>query len=65
MFKKSWIFRVKVVLLVGGLGLALGAPVAAQTDPGITPLDPASCSDGTYVADPTVNTGLVSDCQTW
>ena len=33
------------------------------TDSGIAPLDSALCSDGTYVADPATNTGLVSDCQ--
>ena len=61
-FKKS--YNVRAVLLVAVLGVALAAPAAAQTNSGIAPLDPASCSDGTYVSDPTVNTGLVSDCQT-
>ena len=33
------------------------------TDSGIAPLDDTLCSNGTYVADPATNTGLVSDCQ--
>ena len=34
------------------------------TDSGIAPLDPAHCSDGTFVPSPTLNAGLVSECRT-
>ena len=34
------------------------------TDSGIAPLDPARCSDGTFVSSPALNAGLVSECRT-
>ena len=52
---------VVLVLAVSGLTAALALTSAAQD--GAADLDPAGCSDGTFVADPSAAPGLVADCR--
>ena len=40
------------------------APVSAPAQTNIAPLDPAGCSDGTWVEDPENRPGVVEDCET-
>ena len=43
---------------------AVAVPAGADDAPLVPPLDPADCSDGTYVAQPGINPGPVADCLT-
>ena len=45
-------------------GFTIDDAVVTITDSGIAPLDPARCSDGTFVSSPALNAGLVSECRT-
>lgn len=49
------------ILAAAGLTAALALPSAAQD--GAADLDPAGCSNGTFVADPSAAPDLVADCQ--
>ena len=51
-----------VLVTAAGLLTALALSVGAQDGPAISDLDPADCSNGTFVTDPAANPGLVSDC---
>ncbi len=50
-----------LILAAVGLTAALALPSAAQN--GVADLDPADCSNGTFVADPTADPGLAADCR--
>ena len=52
---------VLVSVLVASAGLA-AMPAGVSANGGGGSLDPAGCSDGTYVEDPGSNRGLVADC---
>ena len=49
------------ILAAAGLTVALALPSAAQD--GTADLDPAGCSNGTFVADPSFAPDLVADCR--
>lgn len=49
------------ILAAAGLTAALALPSVAQG--GTADLDPAGCSNGTFVADPSAAPDLVADCQ--
>ena len=51
-----------LVVAVAIVALAAQQTALAQAPP-LTPVDPATCDDGTIVADPTNNTELVADCE--
>ena len=53
---------VVAILAAAGLAAALALPSAAQDGPAAD-LDPADCSNGTFVARPADNPGLVADCR--
>ena len=53
---------VVATLAAVGLTAALALPAAAQDGPAAD-LDPADCSNGTFVARPSGNPGLVADCR--
>ena len=52
-----------VFLAVAIVALAAQQPALADHAPPLTPVDPEACDDGTIVADPANNTGLVADCK--
>ena len=49
-------------MLVVSAGVAAAPPSAAAQSDTAPPLDPAHCSDGTYVEEPIFNPNLVGDC---
>ena len=53
---------VVAILAAAGLAASLALPSAAQAGPAAD-LDPADCSNGTFVARPADNPGLVADCR--
>ncbi len=52
-----------LVLAAAGLTAALALPSAAQNSPAPASLDPAGCSNGTFVSNPSANPGLAADCR--
>ena len=56
-------WRIALPLTAAGLAAALALPSAAQDSPAVPDLDPADCSNGTFVSEPSANPGLVADCQ--
>ena len=53
---------VVLILVAAGLAAALALPSAAQGG-SVADLDPAGCSNGTFVARPSDNPGLAADCR--
>ena len=51
------------IITAAGLLTALTLAAGAQNGPAIPDLDPADCSNGTFIADPDTNPGLVADCR--
>ena len=51
-----------VFVTAAGLLTALALSAGAQDGPAVSDPNPADCSNGTFVADPAADPGLVSDC---
>ena len=55
--------RYAIITTAGLLTAALSLAAGAQNGPTIPDLDPADCSNGTFVTEPVTNLGLVADCR--
>ena len=51
------------ITTAAGLLTALALAAGAQNSPAVPDLDPADCSNGTFITEPAATPGLVADCR--